>query len=37
MLLMLPLTCKDFNSLLLMYIITLWLDTYVNSLAFEVH
>ena len=28
MLLMLPLTCKGFNSLLLMYINTLWLDAY---------
>ena len=31
MLLMLPVTCKGFNRLLLMYINTLWLDVYVNS------
>ena len=31
MLLMLPMTCKGFNRLLLMYINTLWLDVYVNS------
>ena len=37
MLLMLPLTCKGFVSLLLMYISTLWLDAYVNSLAFEMY
>ena len=33
--LMLPLTYKGFNRLLLMYINTLWLDAYVNSYAFE--
>ena len=31
MFLMLPMTCKGFNRLLLMYINTLWLDAYVNS------
>ena len=31
MLLMLPMTYKGFNRLLLMYISTLWLDVYVNS------
>ena len=29
MLLMLPLTCKGFNSVLLMYSNTLWLDAYI--------
>ena len=32
---MLPLSFMDFNSLFLMFINTLWLDAYVNSLAFE--
>ena len=30
-LLMLPMICKWFNRLLLMYINTLWLELYVNS------
>ena len=30
MLLMIPMTCKSFNRLLLMYIDTLWCDIYVN-------
>ena len=30
-LLMLPMTCKWFNRLFLMYIKTLWLEPYVNS------
>ena len=37
MFLMLPLICKDFNSLLLIYINTLWLNAYVNRLTFEVY
>ena len=36
-LLMLPMTCKWFDRLLLMYINTLWLDPYVSSKAFEVY
>ena len=40
MLLMLPLTCKGLvgiNSLLLIYINTLWLDVYVSSHAFVIY